>query len=157
VAVKNEWSAGGEGTALVREVVAATPTRTGGSGTSCSTSTSPGSPGSPSRPDEPLQYLVNEPRRLVGRSRTVSGTGDRRASRPRRPALRGPVDIVLAVDDPMVPANSGHWHLTGDAEVARCQPTDRPADLEIELSALGAAYLGGASLGTLAAAGRYGS
>jgi len=54
----------------------------------------------------------------------------------------------------MLPDNTGNWLLTGDAGSASCTRTDRPADLDCDLGALGAAYLGGASLGTLAAAGR---
>ena len=62
--------------------------------------------------------------------------------------------MVIAVDDPLLPDNSGAWHLVGDATGAKCAPADRPAELHCDLAALGAAYLGDASLATLAAAGR---
>ena len=106
-------------------------------------------------PDEPLLYLVNEPRKLgTGLSdalwlRLVDVPAALSARR-----YQSPVDVVIAVEDPMIPENSGRWHLTGDASTASCTRTDRPADLDCDLGALGAAYLGGASLGTLAAAGR---
>jgi predicted acetyltransferase len=105
--------------------------------------------------DEPLQYLVDEPRRLGGR------IGDalwiRLVDIPAALAARryaAPVDVVIEVEDPLLPENSGTWHLVGDSGTATCVPADRPADLRVEIGALGAAYLGDASLATLAAAGR---
>ena len=44
--------------------------------------------------------------------------------------------------------------LTGDEHGARCVPTDDAADLALDVRDLGAAYLGGTSLRSLAAAGR---
>ena len=61
-----------------------------------------------------------------------------------------PVDLVLEVDDPFCPWNSGRHRLRED----RCEPTDAPADLALGAEALGAAYLGGTPLTALAAAGR---
>jgi predicted acetyltransferase len=105
--------------------------------------------------DEPLQYLVDEPRRLGGR------IGDalwvRLVDVPAALAARryaAPVDVVIEVEDPLLPENSGAWHLVGDPGTATCVRADRPADLRVEIGALGAAYLGDASLATLAAAGR---
>jgi predicted acetyltransferase len=105
--------------------------------------------------DEPLQYLVDEPRRLRGR------IGDslwiRLVDVPAALAARryaAPVDVVIEVEDPLIPENSGAWHLVGDAGSATCRRADRPADLRCEIGALGAAYLGDASLAALAAAGR---
>jgi hypothetical protein len=46
------------------------------------------------------------------------------------------------------------WHLTGARDDARCVRTDAPADLRLDIAALGAACLGGASLAALAAGGR---
>jgi predicted acetyltransferase len=105
--------------------------------------------------DEPLLYLVDEPRRLGGRlgdSLWVRLVDVPAALASRRYAA--PVDVVIEVDDPQLPANSGTWHLVGDLTSARCGPADRPAELRCEIGALGAAYLGDASLATLAAAGR---
>jgi predicted acetyltransferase len=105
--------------------------------------------------DEPLQYLVDEPRRLAGQ------VGDalwlRVVDLPAALAGRryaAPVDVVFEVTDALIPENAGRWRLTGDARSATCTRTDRPADLGCDISALGAAYLGGAALSTLAAAGR---
>jgi predicted acetyltransferase len=106
-------------------------------------------------PDEPLQYLVHEPRGLDAKVRDALWL--RLLDVPAALAARryaAPVDVVLSVTDELVPENTGHWHLTGGPDTASCTRTDRPADLDCDLGALGAAYLGGASLGTLAAAGR---
>jgi predicted acetyltransferase len=70
------------------------------------------------------------------------------------------IDLVLDVSDPDFPANQGRWRLTagglqagGNAAPPACERTDGEADLRLPASALGAAYLGGAKLGQLAAAG----
>ena len=105
--------------------------------------------------DEPLQFLVDEPRRLG--SRMGDALWVRLVDLPAALAARryaAPVDVVLEVDDPLLPDNSGTWHLAGDPAGAKCAPADRPAELRCEIGALAAAYLGDASLTTLAAAGR---
>jgi predicted acetyltransferase len=61
-----------------------------------------------------------------------------------------PLDVVLEVDDPFCPWNSGRHRLRED----RCEPTDAPADLALGAEALGAIYLGGTPLTALATAGR---
>jgi len=105
--------------------------------------------------DEPLQYLVDEPRALGGR------TGDahwiRLTDLPAALAARryaAPVDVALDVSDALLPENAGRWRLSGDGAGARCEPTGDPADLACAVADLGAAYLGSTSLGALAAAGR---
>jgi predicted acetyltransferase len=105
--------------------------------------------------DEPLQYLVDEPRRL-GRSysdalwiRLVDLPAALEARR-----YAAPVDVVLDVTDPLLPGNTGRWRLTGGPDKATCARTDDPADLACTVTELGAAYLGGTSLGSLVAAGR---
>lgn len=65
-----------------------------------------------------------------------------------------PVDVVLDVTDARCPWNTGTHHLVGGPDGASCAPTRRSADLACDVSALGAAYLGGQTLGALAAAGR---
>jgi predicted acetyltransferase len=65
-------------------------------------------------------------------------------------AYAAPVDLVLELDDPFCPWNSGRHRLRED----RCEPTDAPADLALGAEALGAIYLGGTPLTALAAAGR---
>lgn len=105
--------------------------------------------------DEPLQHLVNEPRQLGARLADslwvrVLDVGAALAAR----RYAGPVDVVLEVADPLLPENSGRWHLSGDAGGARCVRTDAPAELACDVGDLGAAFLGGPSLAALAAAGR---
>ncbi len=63
------------------------------------------------------------------------------------------VDVVLEVRDDLVPANSGRWRLEGGADGAVVTPVDRSPDLVLDVRELGAAYLGGPSLASLAAAG----
>jgi predicted acetyltransferase len=65
-----------------------------------------------------------------------------------------PVDVVFEVADAFCPWNEGRWRLTGDAKGASCKRTEEPADLALSVRELGAAYLGGVSLVSLAGAGR---
>jgi len=105
--------------------------------------------------DEPLLHLVDEPRRLG--SRVADALWVRLVDLPRALASRRyrcPVDVVLDVTDPILPQNTGRWRLTGDADTAACTRTDGPADLACAVVDLGAAYLGGTTLASLAAAGR---
>lgn len=70
-------------------------------------------------------------------------------------AYQAAVDVVLEVSDAFCPWNEGRWRLTGDAKGgASCKRTDEAADLALCVRELGAAYLGGVSLASLAAAGR---
>ena len=105
--------------------------------------------------DEPLQYLVDEPRRLG--SVLADGLWVRIVDLPKALAGRAyaaPVDVVLDVTDPLLPANTGRWRLTAGADgVASCTATSDPADLACTILELGAAYLGATSLATLGAAG----
>jgi predicted acetyltransferase len=105
--------------------------------------------------DEPLQYLVNEPRRLTGR------IGDtlwlRVVDVPAALAARryaAPVDVVIEVEDHVVPGNAGAWHLVGGPDGAACRPAPRPAELRCDVGVLGAVYLGDATLAGLAGGGR---
>lgn len=65
-----------------------------------------------------------------------------------------PVDVVFEVEDTFCPWNAGRWRLTGDPKGASCARTEDTADLSLSVRDLGAAYLGGTSLTSLAAAGR---
>jgi predicted acetyltransferase len=65
-----------------------------------------------------------------------------------------PVDVVLDVTDALCPWNNGRWHLRGDVDGAECTATDAAADIALDIEALGAVYLGGTSLASLAGAGR---
>ena len=71
-----------------------------------------------------------------------------------------PADVVIEVRDEILPANAGRWRLTtaGEAAPARglaatCEPATGEADLALDVTELGAAYLGGTPLATLAGAG----
>ncbi len=132
------------------------PRRTGRSGSSRCRSISPaGSSCFISAPDEPLRFLVTEPRAIAVEAQRRS-----LATYPRLPAAlaarryAAAVDVVIEVTDDRFPANHGRWHLVGSPDHAVCTPTDAPADLALDVHALGAAYLGGTSLATLAAGGR---
>lgn len=105
--------------------------------------------------DEPLIHLVPEPRRLDAgyRDSLWVRVVDVPAALTGR-AYRTPLDVVLELTDPILPANAGRWRLTAGGATATCTPTLDPADLSLDVRDLGAAYLGGTSLATLARAGR---
>jgi predicted acetyltransferase len=69
-------------------------------------------------------------------------------------AYRVPVDVVFEVEDAFCPWNKGRWRLVGDAKGASCERTGDEPDLALCVRELGAAYLGGCTLASLAAAGR---
>jgi len=105
--------------------------------------------------DEPLLYLVDEPRRLG--TRLLDGLWIRIVDLPRALQARhyaSAVDVVFDVTDAQLPRNTGRWRLTAGPAGVTCRPTGDPADLACTALELGAAYLGGPSLGALAAAGR---
>jgi predicted acetyltransferase len=104
--------------------------------------------------DEPLQYLVDEPRRL-GRAYNDAlwvRVIDLPAALEARRYL-APFDVVLEVTDPLIAANGGRWRLTAGPDKATCVRTTDPADLACSVNELGALYLGGTTLGSLVAAG----
>ncbi|MFF3684727.1 GNAT family N-acetyltransferase [Streptomyces sp. NPDC002187] len=105
--------------------------------------------------DDPLLHLVTDIRRC--------GTVVRDALHVRLVELgaaleartyRTPVDVVFDVRDDFCPWNEGRWRLSGDSKGASCKRTDGNADLALSVRELGAAYLGGVSLTSLAGAGR---
>jgi predicted acetyltransferase len=104
--------------------------------------------------DEPIQYMVDEPRRLglsVG-----DGLWVRLLDVPAALAARRyltPVELTLDVSDPVIAENNGRFRLSGSPDAATCTPSSEPADLWVSVNALASAYLGGASLVTLADAG----
>jgi predicted acetyltransferase len=120
--------------------------------------------------DDPVLHMLADPRRA--RLQIGDGLWIRLVDVPRSLAQRRyacPVDVVIEVSDPLLAANRGTWRLrteatasTGDgADSARsgmglaaaCEPDTGPADLALDVNALGAAYLGGTRLGSLAGAG----
>jgi predicted acetyltransferase len=63
------------------------------------------------------------------------------------------IDVVLDVHDAVLPDNTRRYRLSGDAAGASCEPTVAPADLRVTAAQLGASYLGGTSMASLALAG----
>ena len=105
--------------------------------------------------DEMLPFLLTDPRAVGGTLRDALFL--RLVDAPRALAERRyeqPVDVVFEIADPTCPWNAGRWRLAGDASGAACDRTDAAADLALDVTELGAAYLGGTTLAELAAAGR---
>ena len=108
--------------------------------------------------DEPLLCLLADRRRA--RPRLFDGLWVRLVSVPQALAGRRyscPVDVVIEVADDLFAENAGRWRLRapGRAEDARatCERTSAAADVTLPVQSLGAAYLGGTTLGALARAG----
>jgi predicted acetyltransferase len=105
--------------------------------------------------EDPLRWLLADPRRL----RTTSVADHlwvRLLDLPTALAARRyhvPGRLVLAVNDTLRPQNQGRFLLEGSPDDARCTRTDAAPDLELDVAALGAAYLGGVRLRTLSRAG----
>ncbi len=105
--------------------------------------------------DDPLLYLVDEPRRLSARAsdalwvRLVDVPAALEARR-----YAAPLDVVIEVDDVLLPENAGRWRLRATGDDASCTPSADPADLVCDVADLSAAYLGGTSLAAMAAGGR---
>ncbi|MGW3950522.1 GNAT family N-acetyltransferase [Streptomyces sp. NPDC004752] len=105
--------------------------------------------------DEAWQHLVSDIRRcrVTLRDSLYARLVDVGAALAAR-TYQTPVDVVFAVEDGFCPWNTGRWRLTGDTKGASCAPTEEPAELALSVRELGAAYLGGVPLASLAAAGR---
>jgi predicted acetyltransferase len=107
--------------------------------------------------DDPLLQLLADPRRA--RPQVSDGLWVRVIDVPAALSLRRyscPVDVVIEVNDDSCPWNQGRWRLatSGAAPWAgQCQRTEDPADVVLPAASLGAAYLGGTRLGSLARAG----
>jgi predicted acetyltransferase len=58
--------------------------------------------------------------------------------------LVAPLDIVLAVADPVCPWNEGRWRLSSDGRscAVSCERTEEAADVVLPVQALGSAYAG---------------
>jgi predicted acetyltransferase len=110
--------------------------------------------------DDPLLYQLADPRRT--RTTMMDALWVRLIDVPRALAGRryaSPVDVVIEVRDELLPANTGRWRLTtardgevGQGLAATCEPAAGAADLTLDVTDLGAAYLGGTRLGALAGA-----
>ncbi|MFF2101127.1 GNAT family N-acetyltransferase [Streptomyces sp. NPDC058202] len=105
--------------------------------------------------DEDWQHLVSDIRRCQVRLKDALHVRlvDVGAALEAR-TYQAPVDVVLEVEDAFCPWNEGRWRLTGDAKGASCVRTGDSPDLALSVRELGATYLGGVPLASLAAAGR---
>jgi predicted acetyltransferase len=118
--------------------------------------------------DDPLLYQLADPRRA--RPRLKDALWVRITDVPGalvRRRYSAPADLVLEVRDDLLPANAGRWRLTtsdsaadssglpddGSGLSATCVPSAAAPDVLLDITELGAAYLGGTTLGALAAAG----
>ncbi len=113
--------------------------------------------------DDPLLYQLADPRRA--RPRLKDALWARIIDVPGALARRrysAPADVILQVRDDLLPANAGLWRLTtgeaapdGSGLAATCGPASSSAapDVVLDVTQLGAAYLGGTTLGALAGAG----
>jgi predicted acetyltransferase len=104
--------------------------------------------------DEPLPYLVSDSGAVV--STMGPSLWVRLADVPAALSVRryaAPVDVVIQVTDELLDQNTGRWRLEGGPTNAKCTPSDDAPDLELDVRDLGAIYLGGTSLQTLAAGG----
>ena len=106
--------------------------------------------------DDPVLYQLLDQRRA--RPRVGDGIWVRIIDLPAALARRAypcPVDVVLEVTDSVLAGNAGRWRLRtgGHGLGASCERADEPADVALDIRELGAAYLGGTRLGSLAAAG----
>jgi predicted acetyltransferase len=107
-------------------------------------------------PDDPLQFQLLDGRRL--RVQVADGIWVRLTIVPAALSARSystAVDTVIEVRDELLPANAGRWRLrtSGTGGDASCERTSDNPDISLDVRELGAAYLGGTTLGSLAAAG----
>jgi predicted acetyltransferase len=105
--------------------------------------------------DEPLLHLLLEPRRL--RATLRDGLWVRLVDVPAALEARGYAAegrLVLEVRDAFCPSNEGRYALEVGGDAARCEPSDAPPDLVLDVEGLGAAYLGGVRFHDLWWAGR---
>jgi predicted acetyltransferase len=107
--------------------------------------------------DEPLRWMLQDPRAMRV-TRQSDNLWMRLLDVPAALAARrydGADTLVLRIEsDPMCPDNEGTWRLDGGPDGATCTRADARPDLVLDIQALGSLYLGGASAGLLAAAGR---
>jgi predicted acetyltransferase len=106
-------------------------------------------------PDHPLMHMVVDAQHV--KLTLGYGLWVRLVDVPRALAERSygePFEVVFEVEDDVLPWNAGRWALRWDGTTATCAATATPAGLALSSTELGAAYLGGTRLDTLAAAGR---
>lgn len=105
--------------------------------------------------DEPLSHLLLNARAV--RSTVVDILSVRLVDVDRALAARRyatPLDVVFDVEDSFCPWNAGRYRLQADGDAVTCERTPARADLRLSSTELGAVFLGGTTLASLAAAGR---
>jgi predicted acetyltransferase len=103
--------------------------------------------------DDPLQWLMAEPRRL--RLRIADGLWVRLVDLPEALEARAYDQdglLVVEVEDRFLPSNAGRWAIEVRDGTASVERTETPADLALNVNDLGAVYLGGTRMRTLAEA-----
>lgn len=106
--------------------------------------------------DEPLRWMLQDPRRLLTQGLT-DGLWIRLVDIPASLAARryrANDHLTIEVNDGFLPENDGVYRLEGGPEGAQCARTAASPDISVMAGDLGAVYLGGARLSSLAAAGR---
>jgi predicted acetyltransferase len=106
-------------------------------------------------PDEPLYWMLTDPRRLERRPRDslwLRILDVERALGGRRYAADG--RVVFEMRDAFQPRTAGRYALEAGPGGVRCSRTTSAADIRLDIADLGAIYLGGVRLQTLARAGR---
>lgn len=105
--------------------------------------------------DHPLLLMLNEPRRLT--MRVGDGLWLRILDVPAALSARGYAsdgDVVLEIEDRVLPEVAGRWRLSVRSGRADVAATQDPADLRVDITDLGAVYLGGFTFAQLSRAGR---
>jgi predicted acetyltransferase len=156
--VESRWSKGlASNLVKVRALVGLTPEADAALWHYCLTMDLAGSIQVYDRPvDDPIRWRLADPRRLRASYvddqlwiRLLDLPG---ALSARRYATEG--QLVLEVTDALRPRNQGRFRLEGGPDGATCEPTRAEPDLALDIADLSAAYLGGASMATLARAER---
>ena len=163
---KPDWAEDGlpYGRLSVRELIAADATATAALWTDLLTRDLIGEVVARQRPvDDPLLDMLADRRRA--RAYLTDGLWIRLVDVPAALSQRRyscAADIVIEVTDELLPANAGRWRLRcsgptdggpTDGGTASCERTTARADIALPVAVLGAGYLGGTRLGSLAAAG----
>ena len=105
--------------------------------------------------DDPLPWRLEDPRRLersLGDHMWLRLVDVKEALVSRSYAEAG--ELILRVRDEFCPWNDGVYLLEAGADGAECTRSEREPQIELGVSDLGAAYLGGVSFSNLARAGR---
>ncbi|WP_116246675.1 GNAT family N-acetyltransferase [Nocardiopsis sp. FIRDI 009] len=104
--------------------------------------------------DDPLWTLMADRQRISAVPTTALWVRlvDVRAALAER-SYAAPVRTVVEVGDRFAPWNAGRWRLGGDGDGAAVEPTDDEPDLSLDVSHLGAAFLGQHTLAAHVAAG----